>query len=114
MGIARDRGRAAERLAAAYLELAGFEVLESNLRIGGVEIDLLARDGLVSVLVEVKFRGRSDYGGAALAVGWSQRERLARAASLIAARDDRARVDLVAIELSADGVGVRHYRNVLL
>lgn len=113
MGIARDRGRAAERLAAAYLELAGLEVLERNQRVGGVEVDLLARDGRIAVLVEVKYRNRADYGGAALALGWSQRERLARAAAMLAAHQDRVRVDVVAIELGGDGASVRHYRNVL-
>ena len=64
MVTTRLTGDAGERLAAAYLELAGCTVLERNRRLAGVEVDLIAGEGATRVLVEVKFRGRSDYGGA--------------------------------------------------
>ena len=68
MGLAQERGRSGETLAAAYLELAGLEVLRRNVRLAGVEVDLVAREGRTRVVVEVKLRNRSDYGGAARAV----------------------------------------------
>lgn len=114
MGLARDRGKAGEDLAAAYLELTGCSVLARNAAIGGVEVDLVVQDGPARVLVEVKYRGRSDFGGAAMAVDHVKRERLRRAAAAaLRAGARRIRVDVVAIELSADGATVRHYRDAV-
>jgi putative endonuclease len=114
MGVARSRGRAGEALAAAYLELVGFEGIQRNVRLAGVEVDLLAVDGPGRVLVEVKYRGRSDYGGAALAVDRGKRERLMRAARSLEQEGTRVvRIDVVAVELTPDGAVVRHYRNAV-
>jgi putative endonuclease len=114
MGVTRLRGRAGETLAAAYLELAGFTILERNLRLGGVEVDLLAAERRVQVVVEVKLRSRSDYGGALEAVDFTQRERLRRAASILVARGhDEVRIDLVAIELGSEGATLRHVRGAV-
>jgi putative endonuclease len=113
MGLARDRGEAGEVFAASYLALAGLQVLERNARVAGVQVDLVARDHNTRVLVEVKFRTRSDYGGAAAALGPEQQDRLRRAATLLAARGETVRIDVVAIQWDADGAVVRHYRNAL-
>lgn len=114
MGMAQQHGRAGEDLAAAYLELAGCRVLERNVRIGGVEVDLVADDRGAHVLVEVKFRGRSDFGGAAMAVDRAKRERLRRAAgATLHAGARRVRVDVVAVEMNPEGAVVRHYRDAL-
>ena len=105
------RGRAAETMAAAYLEIAGFEILERNVRLGGVEIDLLALEQQVQVVVEVKYRSRSDYGGGFGAVDTGKRHRLLRAASVLVARGcSEVRIDVVSVELSADGAELRHVR----
>jgi putative endonuclease len=114
MGVANTRGRAGEALAFAYLELAGCRVIARNLRLGGVEVDALAADGPAQVVVEVKYRGRSDYGGAAAAVDAVKRTRLVRAAralQLTGAR--RVRIDVVTVELSPEGATVRHYRSAV-
>jgi putative endonuclease len=114
MGLARSRGEAGESLAASYLELAGLEVVQRNVRLAGVEVDLLAADGATRVVVEVKVRGRGDYGGAAEAIDAGQRARLIRAArSLEGPAAPAVRIDVVAIEIEADGARVRHYRNAI-
>ena len=114
MGVANLRGRAGEVLAMAYLELAGCRVIARNLRLGGVEVDALAADGSAQVVVEVKYRGRSDYGGAAAAVDAAKRARLVRAArALQFAGARRVRIDVVAVDLSPEGATVRHYRNAV-
>jgi putative endonuclease len=112
MGIAGWHGRAGESLAAAYLELRGCVIRARNLRLAGVEVDLLVEEGRTLVLVEVKTRSRSDYGGAALAVSAAQRARLLRAASALDPARIR-RIDLVAIETREDGAVITHYRNAL-
>jgi putative endonuclease len=112
--MAKWRGNAGEALAAGYLELAGLEIVQRNARVGGVEVDLVARDGDTRVVVEVKFRGRSDYGGAALAVDQRKRERLMRAARALQGDGRHAvRIDVIAVELEPDGAAVHHYRNAV-
>ena len=114
MGVAHTRGRAGEALAIAYLELAGCRLIARNLKLGGVEVDALATDGPTQVVVEVKYRGRSDYGGAAAAVDAAKRARLVRAArALQLAGARRVRIDVVAVDLSPEGATVRHYRNAV-
>jgi len=114
MGVAQTRGRAGEALAMAYLELAGCRVIARNLRLGGVEVDALVTDGPAQVVVEVKVRGRSDYGGAAAAVDAAKRARLVRAArALQLGGARRVRIDVVAVELSPEGATVRHIRNAV-
>jgi putative endonuclease len=114
MGVTRSRGNSAEALAGAYLELVGCEVIQRNVRLAGVEVDLLALDGRHRVLVEVKYRARSDYGGAASAVDHLKRERLLRAARALEPMNrDPVRIDVVAIELHAEGAMLRHYRNAV-
>jgi putative endonuclease len=114
MGFAQDRGRAGEALAAAYLELVGCRIVARNVRLGGVEVDLVADDGATRVLVEVRLRTRGDFGGAAATVGRRKRERLVRAACALAQRGaERIRVDVVAVDLAADGATLTHYRNAV-
>jgi putative endonuclease len=114
MGVAKHRGAAGESLAAEYLSLIGWDVHERNVRLAGVEIDLLARDDRTDVLVEVKVRCRDDYGGAAYAVDRRKRERMQRAArALLHAGARIVRIDVVTVELEADGVRLRHYRNAI-
>ncbi len=52
------RGRLAERTAARHLRRLGYVVLGRNLRAGGGEIDILAREGATLVVVEVRHRAR--------------------------------------------------------
>ena len=114
MGTKKVRGACGEALAAAWLELAGCEVVGRNVRLGGVEVDLLAREGETGVVVEVKLRGRSDYGGAALAVDHAKRARLRQAARALGQSGvSRVRIDVIAIETEAEGLTLRHYRNAV-
>ena len=114
MGLAQRRGRAGEALAAAYLELIGCTVVARNVRLAGVEVDLVVEEERCHVVVEVKTRNRNDYGGAALAVDHHQQGRLERAArALLGEGATRIRVDVVAVEVEPDGVRVRHYRNAV-
>lgn len=75
----RQRGDAAEALAAEYLSARGLEVLARNVRCKGGELDLLCRDGEVLVVVEVRQRSRHDYGGALASVTWRKRRKIIRA-----------------------------------
>lgn len=113
MGLARDHGAAAEDLAAAYLTLLGWEVMARNTRLAGVEVDLVAREGRTTVLVEVKYRARSDFGGADAAVDARKRARLRRAALAASAGRSDVRIDIVSVEPSPDGLVLTHHRNAV-
>lgn len=100
-------GQAGERLAADYLAGRGHRVLERNVRTRAGEIDLVTLDGGTLVLVEVKLRRGSAQGAAREALSTAKQRRLvALAGAYAAAHPDLppdVRIDLVAIELSADG-----------
>ncbi len=113
MGIARARGLAAEDLVAAYLTLIGWSIEARNVRVAGVEVDLVARDDRTTVLIEVKYRTRSDYGGPDGAVDARKRARLRRAAGAACGNRRDVRIDVVSIEPAADGLALRHIRNAI-
>ncbi|MGA2398682.1 MAG: YraN family protein [Steroidobacteraceae bacterium] len=80
MTRALSQGRCAEDLAAAFLAARGLELLARNVRCKAGEIDLVCRDGAILVLIEVRQRARSDFGGALASVGALKRRKLIRAA----------------------------------
>lgn len=77
---AAELGRAAEAVAARFLASHGLEIVMRNFRRRLGEIDLVARDGPVLVIVEVRTRSTQKYGGAAASVDWRKRTRIVRAA----------------------------------
>lgn len=96
-------GRAAEDAACVELERRGYRLLHRNYRARRGELDVVALDGGVLAIVEVRYRARQDYGSAADSVTWRKRSRLARAARELLAREPAlarlpARFDLVEVE----------------
>lgn len=72
------RGRRAELAVADYLVAHGFAILAHNLRLGPLELDLVARcRGLVAV-VEVRTRASGSFEGPFASIRKSKRERLIR------------------------------------
>lgn len=53
-----DFGKRAEAMVAQFLRAGGYEILAQRARVGGAEIDLIARRGKVIAFVEVKARRR--------------------------------------------------------
>lgn len=76
----RDRGNTAEEQALAYLQAQGLILCERNFRCRFGEIDLIMRQGDALVFVEVRYRSRSDFGGAAATVTRAKQQRLIRTA----------------------------------
>ncbi|MCC2597722.1 YraN family protein [Pusillimonas sp. MFBS29] len=73
-------GREAEERACRYLQDQGLIVLGCNLRSKTGELDLVANDHGVLAFIEVRHRGRLDYGGAAASVNRSKQQRLIKTA----------------------------------
>ena len=114
MGSTQLRGRAAEAMAAAYLELLGCAIVARNVRLHGVEVDAVVDDGHTRVLVEVRCRNRLDYGGAAESIDRVKRARLLKAVrALEVERTGPVRIDVIAIDVVGDGATLRHYRNAV-
>lgn len=78
----RQTGTLAENSAAAFLEAQGFQIVARNFlrRVG--ELDIVARDGDLLVVAEVRMRSREDFGGAAASIGRDKQRRIAMTAAL--------------------------------
>ena len=123
---AQQQGDTGERLAEERLTASGWHIVGRNIRIGQLEIDLLAVDPgppAALVLVEVRWRRGRAYGLPEDTVDWRKRRRLRAAYSrLIGAGqlpDGTAlpplpmRIDLVAVEppeFNGGEMRMRHYR----
>ena len=97
-------GAAAEDAAADFLLQTGFVILDRNLRVGRTEIDLLARVGVVIVVVEVRTRGATSYQRALDSIDARKRSRLRSAGQRLwrerFARDlsvERMRFDAISV-----------------
>ncbi|GHD22554.1 YraN family protein [Nocardiopsis kunsanensis] len=110
----RDVGVRGEDLAARHLSREGMRVLARNRWSREGEVDLLARDGPMLVVVEVKTRTSLVRGHPALAVTEGKRRRLRRLARYWAPRYGvpaaRTRVDTVSVLLLGGRVFVSHER----
>ncbi|MBE7701725.1 YraN family protein [Oerskovia sp. Sa1BUA8] len=100
-------GRYGEKVAAAHLVEAGWVVLDRNWRGTRGELDLVARDGDVLVVVEVKTRRGTAYGHPAEAVTVDKLARLRRLTgewiTTHQVRPASVRIDVVAVTLPAAG-----------
>lgn len=100
-------GKQGEQLAAEHLEAAGLVVLERNWRCREGEVDILARDGSVLVVCEVKTRSSTRFGTPAEAVDFRKSRRLRQLAQIWLAQSGQrflaVRFDVVAILRLPDG-----------
>jgi putative endonuclease len=115
----RKFGDEGEAMAAAFLARRGFRVLARNVRVGRLgELDLVALDGRELVFVEVKTRRGGEFGPPEEAVTPAKLRRIAACAEawrVAKGWTARAwRVDVVAVDLSGGGIGIRHLPGVAL
>ena len=100
-------GRSAEDIAAEFLTEQGLTVLLRNYRRRSGELDLVAREGDVLVVAEVRTRSTEEFGGAAASVdGWKQHKIIRATTQLLQQRKDfaqlRVRFDVIVVRY-ADG-----------
>jgi putative endonuclease len=123
----RVLGDRAEEAVALTLVRAGWRILGRNVRVGRGELDIVAVDmtGPTIVVVEVRRRGRRDFGLAEETVDWRKRRVLRRAIARLrdigelpdgtTIPDASWRFDLVAVEEDRRGaLVIRHHRGVAL
>lgn len=72
-----------------YLKTKGYDILSSNKKIAGVEIDIIAKKGDIIVFCEVKSRETEKFGRGIEAIGKERIHRYSRAAKLFMADKSR-------------------------
>jgi len=99
----------AEALVVAYLKDAGLTIVATNLRMGKLELDVVARDGDVVVVVEVRARTRSAWTTGFGSIDPKKRLRIRRAAERLWQRrykNDptvaRLRIDAASVTFDGD------------
>jgi putative endonuclease len=75
----QEIGRAAEDAAASFLQSRGLQILYRNYRRRRGELDLIAREADVLVVVEVRMRTSAQFGGAAASINARKQARIIRA-----------------------------------
>jgi len=101
----RALGQRAEELVARWLAEQGYDIVATNLRLGALEIDVVARKGPVIAVVEVRTRGKTARTTPLGSVGRTKQLRLRRAGERLWQR--RYRHDASVERLRFDVAGVR-------
>jgi putative endonuclease len=108
-------GRRAELAVADYLVVRGFELLGQNVRLGSLELDLVARQGALVVVVEVRTRGRTALESAFGSIGPRKRARLLRAVGRLwrqrlerMAGVERVRIDAAAVTFDGGRTSIEY------
>ncbi len=104
----KQAGNAAEEFALRHLRTNGLKLVTRNYRCRAGEIDLVMLDGATLVLIEVRYRSSSEFGGAAASVTPHKQKRLILAAKhLLVTRTElrryAARFDVIAIGGTSNG-----------
>ncbi len=104
------RGRDAEELAVSDLEAAGFRVLWRNVRIGALELDVVAKKDDLVVIVEVRARAAGSLEGPLASISRTKRRALLSASrglwrGRLAKMPDvaRVRIDVAAVTYDEKG-----------
>ncbi len=108
----REKGSRYESMAAVYLEKKGCRILERNYKRSTGEIDLILKDGLYLVFVEVKYRKNQTLGTSLEAVTPTKQRRILRTAQYYMTEHGISdttpcRFDVVGV----DGTVISHVKN---
>ncbi len=113
-------GKIGEDAACQYLQQQGYEIIENNYRCPLGEIDIIARDEQVTVLVEVRTRTSFAYGSPEESITTDKAWRLKRLADsyLQTHRLSTApcRIDLIAVMVNREThrlVNINHIKGIL-
>jgi len=102
--VADAPGVRAEIAVAEFLTSQGIEIVGRNVRLGRLELDIVAREGRVIVVVEVRERGASSWTTGFGSIDAKKRLRIRRAAERLWQRRykadgtvDRVRIDAASV-----------------
>ena len=106
-------GQYGERVAARHLVQTGWTILDRNWRCADGEIDIVATDGAMLIICEVKTRSTDAFGDPSEAVDWRKARRIRQlAAQWLAANENfwaEIRFDVISVLRQPSGAAlVRH------
>lgn len=100
---------------AEHLRREGFQIVATNLHLGHLEIDIVARRRELIVVVEVRTRGESAWTRGLASVDWKKRERIRRAGQRLWNRRyrmdssvERLRFDAASVTFGSDGAHIEY------
>lgn len=106
-----ELGKAGEEMALRHIRSMGYSVLETNWRFGREEIDIIAKDGDMLVIIEVKTRATDWFGEPEFFVSKSKQRTLIRAAEAYIIKKDldvETRFDIISVIITAAKKTVNH------
>jgi putative endonuclease len=108
-------GGRAERAVVEYLERAGCAIVATNLRVGHLELDIVAREGTLIIVVEVRTRGASAWTSGFGSIDAEKRRRIRRAGERLWQRRykhdqsvERLRFDAASVSFDGDTARVEY------
>jgi putative endonuclease len=101
----RARAAAAERAVAEHLTRAGWQIVACNLRVGALELDVVARRGALIAVVEVRTRAATSFTRGLGSIDAKKRLRIRRAGERLWQR--RYRNDASVERMRFDAASVR-------
>jgi putative endonuclease len=111
MTDSKELGREGEDRARAWLRNKGYEILETNWRCHFGEIDIIAREGKMLVIIEVKARQTALFGSPELAVNRKKQKNIIRMADLyirIKKLDLEVRFDIISVIINGEECSISH------
>lgn len=111
MSESYDLGKKGEEIASDFLLKKGFRILDRNFRAGKTEIDIVAMDGQVLVITEVKTRNTRYYGQPEQWVTPAKQKLLIRAANAYVkfkVFKGEVRFDVVSVVTGIQGTEIDH------
>lgn len=111
----KQLGDEAEQAVADFLVERGVEIVARNLRIGSLEIDIVARQGVLVLVVEVRFRSVRSWTSGFSSIDGKKRMHLRRAGERLWTRRyqhdptaERLRFDVASVTFGAEGAEVEY------
>jgi len=105
-----ESGQKAERAAATYLEMRGFEILEQNWRRVQAEVDIIAQKDGAIYFVEVKYRASDRQGSGLDYITPAKLRRMQRGAQLwVEETKWRGPYQLAAVEVAGRDYVIGHF-----
>lgn len=111
--IAQNIGNKGEAMAAEWLWLKGFQIIERNRKVGRFEIDLVCKDKQDWVFVEVKTRHEGGMNAPEIAVDYRKRHKIQQAAQrYLRESGDKSipRIDLIAVSMLPYGAQMMYFQ----
>jgi putative endonuclease len=110
-----NTGQDGEQAAVVFLKKKGFHIIQTNYRVAGAEVDIIASTGGILCFIEVKTRKSGDFGLPEAFVHRAKQRKIIRAAKFFSSRkayrEYMVRFDVVSIICAENGMVFDHLEN---